>query len=156
MDEALDSLRLPIARTEIPLTAAFQNAAVERLPLPDLAARLTWGSGLLAPCPGAALMAPPRRRRLLAIDDPLAVGRDVPPAAAEQAGPAEQVAQARSERRALFVRLRVQEADAVARAAFELGVSKQELIGALVRRYVDARSPEGLAALRETLRSSGS
>ena len=33
MDEALDSLGLPIARTEIPLTAAFQNAAVERLPL---------------------------------------------------------------------------------------------------------------------------
>ncbi len=99
-------------------------------------------------------MAPPRRR-LLAIDDPLAVGREVPPAA-KQAGPAEQVAQTGSERRALFVRLRVQEADAVARAAFELGVSKQELVGALVRRYVDARSPEGLAALRETLRSSGS
>ena len=99
-------------------------------------------------------MAPPRRR-LLAIDDPLAVGREVPPAA-KQAAPAEQMAQAGSERRALFVRLRVQEADAVARAAFELGVSKQKLIGALVRRYVDARSEEGLAALRETLRSSGS
>jgi len=100
-------------------------------------------------------MAPPRRR-LLAIDDPLAVGREVAPAAAEQPASAEQVAEARPERRALFVRLRVQEADAVARAAFELRVSKQELIGALVRRYVDARSPEGLAALRATLRSSGS
>ncbi len=99
-------------------------------------------------------MAPPRRR-LLAIDDPLAVGREVAPAAT-QAPSAEPVTPAGSERRALFVRLRVQEADAVARAACELGVSKQELVGALVRRYVDARSPEGLAALRETLRSSGS
>jgi len=101
-------------------------------------------------------MAPPRRRRLLTIDDPLAVGRDVAPAAATRVAPAERVAQAGPERRALFVRLRVQEADAVSRAAFELGVSKQELVGALVRRYVDARSPEGLAALRETLRSSRS
>jgi len=99
----------------------------------------------------------------LAIDDPLQVGgrgeaekpltppaETPPPAARPREAP---VAPSRAEeRRALFVRLRVEEADAVARAAFELGVHKQELIGALVRRYVDARSPEGLAALREILR----
>lgn len=101
-------------------------------------------------------MSPPVRRPLLAIDDPLEPRRPpapkparkppaIPPAAPS---PSEVMA----ERRALFVRLSAAEADAVARAAFELGVHKQELIGALVRRYVDARSPEGLAALREMLR----
>jgi cellulose biosynthesis protein BcsQ len=39
----LPELGLPIARTEIPLAAAFQNAAAERLPL------LQWS----ASCPGA-------------------------------------------------------------------------------------------------------
>jgi chromosome partitioning protein len=33
MNAGLPELGLPIARTEIPLTAAFQNAAAERLPL---------------------------------------------------------------------------------------------------------------------------
>jgi cellulose biosynthesis protein BcsQ len=33
MAEALDDLQLPIAETEVPLTAAFQNAAAERRPL---------------------------------------------------------------------------------------------------------------------------
>jgi chromosome partitioning protein len=33
MNAGLPDLGLPIARTEIPLTAAFQNAAAERLPL---------------------------------------------------------------------------------------------------------------------------
>lgn len=33
MAEALDNLQLPIAETEVPLTAAFQNAAAERRPL---------------------------------------------------------------------------------------------------------------------------
>jgi cellulose biosynthesis protein BcsQ len=33
MNEGLPELGLPIARTEIPLTAAFQNAAAERVPL---------------------------------------------------------------------------------------------------------------------------
>lgn len=36
MEESLPALGLPIAETEIPLTAAFQNAAAERLPL------MTW------------------------------------------------------------------------------------------------------------------
>lgn len=106
-------------------------------------------------------MSPPVRRPLVAIDDPLNLGERRPAAEpvrqrAEEpsAEPEPHVSRPvlRSERRALFVRLSVGEADAVARAAFELGVAKQELIGALVRRYVDARSPEGLAALREMLR----
>jgi hypothetical protein len=90
------------------------------------------------------------RRKLLAIDDPLEVGRPAPsppPPVAPTPAPESVV-----ERRALFVRLQVDEADAVARAAFELRVTKQDLIGALVQRHVDARSPEGLAALRELLR----
>lgn len=99
-------------------------------------------------------MSPPTRRRLLSIDDPLEMGgRPTSPsevaAAREEPKPAQEV-----ERRALFVRLPVAEADAVARAAFELGVHKQDLVAALVRRYVDARSPEGLAALREMLRQA--
>lgn len=90
-------------------------------------------------------MSAPRHRPLLAVDDPLEVRREqLPPATPRPAAP--------RERRPLFVRLTVDEADAVARAAFELGVPKQALIGALVRRYIDACSPEGLAALRETLR----
>lgn len=103
-------------------------------------------------------MSPPVRRPLVTIDDPLDLGERRPAAeptrqrAEEPSESRESRPLLRSERRALFVRLSVGEADAVARAAFELGVAKQELIGALVRRYVDARSPEGLAALREMLR----
>lgn len=33
MNDGLWDLGLPVARAEIPLTAAFQNAAAERLPL---------------------------------------------------------------------------------------------------------------------------
>jgi hypothetical protein len=90
------------------------------------------------------------RRKLLAIDDPLEVGRPAAPAPPPVDPPLSP--EAVVARRALFVRLQVDEADAVARAAFELRVTKQELIGALVQRHVDARSPEGLAALRELLR----
>ena len=46
MSEALDDLQLPIAETEVPLTAAFQNAAAERRPLlawrPDSAGALAY------------------------------------------------------------------------------------------------------------------
>lgn len=98
-------------------------------------------------------MSPPARRRLLSIDDPLEMGgRPVSPP--EDVVPAEPEPRREVERRALFVRLPVAEADAVARAAFELSVHKQDLVAALVRRYVDARSPEGLAALREMLRQT--
>jgi hypothetical protein len=90
------------------------------------------------------------RRKLLAIDDPLEVSRPLAPPAPPAAVPP--APEAVVERRALFVRLQIDEADAVARAAFELRVTKQDLIGALVQRHVDASSPEGLAALRELLR----
>lgn len=100
-------------------------------------------------------MTPPVRRPLLAVDDPLQVARPLAPeapAGSDASGATSGTRKRTVERRALFVRLRVEEADAVARAAFELGVHKQDLIGALVRRYVDARTPEGLATMREVLR----
>ena len=83
------------------------------------------------------------RRKLTAIDDPLAFG--------EPAGSAPAPARPASSPRelsALFVRLPVAEFDALARAAFELKVHKRELVAALVARYVET-SPGGLAALRE-------
>ena len=97
-------------------------------------------------------MTGPVRRRLLSIDDPLELGGrpESPPEAPMEPAAVEPPREV--ERRALFVRLPLAEADAVARAAFELSVHKQDLVAALVRRYVDARSPEGLAALREMLR----
>jgi excisionase family DNA binding protein len=48
---------------------------------------------------------------------------------------------------ALFVRLPVAQAEKLDRAAFELKVPKQELVNALVERYVDPRSPWALADL---------
>ena len=83
------------------------------------------------------------RRVLSAVDDPL----DASPA--PPARPASRAAGI--ERRALFVRLPVERFDALARAAFELGCHKQDLVDALVVRYVDPRSEAGLAAMRELL-----
>ena len=56
------------------------------------------------------------------------------------------------EREALFVRIPRGEARRLDRAAFELGVSKQDLVAGLVARYVDPASPASLAALRELSR----
>lgn len=78
------------------------------------------------------------RRKLSAVDDPLALGgASAPPAAP---------ATTTRELPALFVRLPVEQSEALARAAFELRVHKRELVAALVARYV-AITPEGLAAL---------
>lgn len=52
------------------------------------------------------------------------------------------------EREALFVRIPTTEAQRLGRAAFELNVSKQDLIAGLVARYVDPASPSSLDALR--------
>lgn len=52
------------------------------------------------------------------------------------------------EREALFVRIPTSEAQRLDRAAFELKVSKQDLISGLVARYVDPASPASLDALR--------
>jgi hypothetical protein len=82
------------------------------------------------------------RRKLSAVDDPLALsGAAAPPRRVAPATPTRELP-------ALFVRLPVEQTDALARAAFELRVHKRELVAALVARYV-ATTPEGLAALRE-------
>lgn len=64
MNAGLPELGLPIARTEIPLTAAFQNAAAERLPLlkwrartPGAAAYRDLAAELLEPLPATAAAA---------------------------------------------------------------------------------------------------
>ena len=82
------------------------------------------------------------RRKLSAVDDPLALGgTTAPPGRAAPATPTRELP-------ALFVRLPVEQTEALARAAFELRVHKRELVAALVARYVTT-TPEGLAALRE-------
>jgi excisionase family DNA binding protein len=48
---------------------------------------------------------------------------------------------------ALFVRLPVEQAEKLSRAAFELRVPKQQLVNALVERYVDPQSPGTLERL---------
>jgi excisionase family DNA binding protein len=50
-----------------------------------------------------------------------------------------------TERNALFVRIPVDAAERLHRAAFELGTSKQDLVAGLVTHYVD---PSDLASLR--------
>ena len=82
------------------------------------------------------------RRKLSAVDDPLALGAATQPAPPVPAAPASR------QLPTLFVRLPVEQTEALARAAFELRVHKRELVAALVARYV-AATPEGLAALRE-------
>ncbi len=85
------------------------------------------------------------RRKLSAVDDPLAFGGPEPADGAP--APPRQVGSSR-DLPALFVRLPVAESDALARAAFELKVHKRELVAALVGRYVKP-TPEGLAELRK-------
>jgi len=85
-----------------------------------------------------------RRRQLLVIDDPL----DVDTARAVEARAPKATDR---ELRALYVRLPTTEFDALARAAFELGAHKRELVGALIRAYVDPHTPGGLAALQGLL-----
>jgi excisionase family DNA binding protein len=52
------------------------------------------------------------------------------------------------ERAALFVRIPIEEAERLDRAAFELGASKQDLIAGLVSRFVHPETPAGLDVLR--------
>ena len=82
-----------------------------------------------------------RRRVLSAVDDPL----DARQPARSLVRPVE------ADRRALYVRLPVPVFDDLARAAFELGCHKQDLVAALLMRHVDAHTPEGLDALRDLL-----
>jgi excisionase family DNA binding protein len=52
------------------------------------------------------------------------------------------------EREALFVRIPTTDAERLDRAAFELKRSKQDIVSALVSRYVDPASPASMDALR--------
>lgn len=91
-----------------------------------------------------------QRRKLTAVDDPLALGADraAVPAPAPTPAPTPTPRASSRELPALFVRLPHAEFDAVARAAFELGVHKRELVAALLWRYVRPSTPDGLVALR--------
>lgn len=59
-------------------------------------------------------------------------------------------------REALFVRIPTGEAQRLDRAAFELRLSKQDIVSALVARYVDPASPASMEALRSLDDGSGS
>lgn len=78
------------------------------------------------------------RRKLTAIDDPLAHGdaRTAVPRTSDNGA------------QAIFVRVPAALADALARAAFELKLHKREVIAALLARHVDPHTPDGLAAVR--------
>jgi hypothetical protein len=79
------------------------------------------------------------RRKLTALDDPLgeagATTKAVPARRGESSGT-----------QALFVRVPAAQGDALARAAFELRLHKQEIVAALIARHVDT-SAEGLDAV---------
>lgn len=89
------------------------------------------------------------RRKLSAIDDPLAFGGDGPAAErdGERVAPRPPVTPPARELPALFVRLPPSEFDALSRAAFELKEHKRELVSALVWRHVTPTGA-GLADLR--------
>ena len=91
------------------------------------------------------------RRKLTAVDDPLAFGSSAPPGAPTRTVSAATGPPAAATSRnlpALFVRLPVVQSEALARAAFELKVHKRELVAALVSQHVRT-TPDGLAELRE-------
>jgi hypothetical protein len=91
-----------------------------------------------------------QRRKLSAVDDPLGAPPPPtpgPPAPAPLASPPAPRAGAR-DGQALFVRLPVTEAEALARAAFELRLHKREVVAALIARHVDPTSADGLERVR--------
>lgn len=101
-----------------------------------------------------------KRRRLVAVDDPLATasapsaagadevtaaadGRPVPVPLVAPVAPATTVA--------LYVRLRTADADRLSRAAFELRAHKREIVGALIASHVDATTAAGREELGSLL-----
>jgi hypothetical protein len=92
------------------------------------------------------------RRKLSAVDDPLAFGggESSRPTAPDPNPPAPATGAEPSPRSlpALFVRLPPEQFDALARAAFELKLHKREVVAALVWRHVQPTG-EGLVRLRE-------
>lgn len=106
------------------------------------------------------------RRKLLAIDDPLdspgsaaptptvATRRESTPSRTAPAAPEPRPATS-DQPPALFVRLPLEQTEALARAAFELRVHKRVLVAALVARYVDPYTERGLGELRTLLLEHG-
>lgn len=88
------------------------------------------------------------RRRLTAVDDPLTPGP--PPPTARPPRP-ESARPSQGDTVALYVRLRIADANRLARAAFELRVHKRELVGALIAIHVDGTTEAGLAALQDLI-----
>ena len=78
------------------------------------------------------------RRKLTALEDPL----ESPAARTSRRRPSHDAADVQ----ALFVRVPAAQGDALARAAFELRLHKQEIVAALIARHVDT-SAEGLDAV---------
>lgn len=106
------------------------------------------------------------RRKLLAIDDPLDSPGSAAPtptitarstSAPSRAGTAAPEARPATSDQppALFVRLPLEQTEALARAAFELRVHKRVLVAALVARYVDPYTEDGLHELRTLLADHG-
>jgi hypothetical protein len=91
------------------------------------------------------------RRKLTTVDDPLEPARA--PAAMAVAAPAGVTRRASQhddgDVQALFVRVPAAHGDALARAAFELRLHKQEIVAALLARYVDPHTAEGLDVVRQ-------
>lgn len=89
------------------------------------------------------------RRKLTALDDPLesAAPRPAGTAMPRPAAAPRRDAQPGDDVQALFVRIPSRQSEALARAAFELRLHKQEIVAALIARHVDTTA-EGLDAVR--------
>ncbi len=84
------------------------------------------------------------RRKLVAIDDPLALR----PAASEPGRPARGVSNRTA---ALYVQLPIAQSESLRRAAFELRVHKRVIVAALIAAYVETGSAARLASLEGTI-----
>lgn len=89
------------------------------------------------------------RRKLTALDDPLGAPPAPAPPATTTRPPApvrRRDAHAPDDVQSLFVRVPAAQGESLARAAFELRLHKQEIVAALIARYVET-SAEGLDAV---------
>lgn len=96
---------------------------------------------------------PRQLRPMTDADDPVparpATATPIPPARPRQG-------RSRSDTAALYVRIPTSVGDKLDRAVFELRdrkVTKQDIVAALIERYVDASTPPGQATVRELLDS---
>jgi hypothetical protein len=88
------------------------------------------------------------RRKLSALDDPLESADQAPGAASPVSASTARRRDGHGDVQPLFVRIPAAQGDALARAAFELRLHKQEIVAALIDRHVDT-SAEGLDAVLE-------